>query len=52
MKICSFSPALRIMILLSAGLVVQGCNTTEGLGKDMSVAGQAVTDAAQENSTY
>lgn len=52
MKFYSFSTALRAMILLSAGIFLQGCNTTEGFGKDMSVAGQAVTDAAQENNTY
>jgi predicted small secreted protein len=39
-----------LALLLSAGLLVAlgGCNTTAGLGKDVSATGQAVTNAADK----
>ena len=47
-----YSTALHTVILILAGIVLQGCETTEGFGKDVSSAGQAVSDAAQENKGY
>ncbi|MFD1196647.1 entericidin A/B family lipoprotein [Seohaeicola saemankumensis] len=47
-----YSITLRLAMVLVAGIVLQGCNTTEGLGKDLTSAGQAVSEAAQENKDY
>jgi predicted small secreted protein len=40
--------------LLSVGLVLSmaGCNTVEGLGKDVKAAGGAVEKAANKTKTY
>ena len=34
--------------MVGAGLFVSACNTVEGAGKDVSSAGKAVTDTAQD----
>jgi predicted small secreted protein len=34
--------------LLAVTLAVSACNTTAGVGKDVSAAGNAVTDTAQK----
>ena len=39
---------LMILTLAAASLLTAACNTMEGVGRDMSAAGQAVTGAAQE----
>jgi predicted small secreted protein len=44
--------ALNTIVLLVAGIVLQGCETTEGFGRDVASAGQAVTETAQENKEY
>lgn len=36
-----------LSLLLIGALALSGCNTTEGVGKDMEQAGEAVQDAAQ-----
>lgn len=37
-----------VMTLISMGLLaVTGCNTIEGVGRDVSSAGKAVSDAAK-----
>jgi len=36
----------RLVMLVAAVLVVAGCNTVAGLGKDMEAAGGAVEKAA------
>jgi entericidin B len=36
----------RLLMLIAAVLVVAGCNTVAGLGKDMEAAGGAVEKAA------
>jgi predicted small secreted protein len=36
----------RLVMLIAAVLVVAGCNTVAGLGKDMEAAGGAVEKAA------
>lgn len=39
--------ATALALLLGLG-VLAACNTTEGLGKDMESAGDAVSDAARD----
>ena len=39
---------LIVITLLAAGLALSACNTVEGAGKDVSAAGKAVTDTAQD----
>lgn len=38
---------LSALCLLTAALVLAGCNTIEGLGRDVSAAGQAVTSSSK-----
>lgn len=43
---------MRKLIILAAAAVslcVAACNTVEGAGKDVSAAGQAVTDTAKDS---
>ena len=48
----------KIVTLLSlvgfaiAALTVTGCNTVEGMGKDMKAGGQAIEKAADKNKGY
>jgi len=37
---------LITMLVLAGGLAVAGCNTVEGLGKDVQSAGEAVENTA------
>ena len=39
---------LLIMAVMAASLTVAACNTIAGAGKDVSSAGDAVTDTAQD----
>jgi predicted small secreted protein len=39
---------LIILAAIAASLSVAACNTVEGAGRDVSSAGRAVTDTAQE----
>lgn len=39
---------LVILAALAASLSVAACNTVEGAGKDVSSAGQAVSDTARD----
>jgi predicted small secreted protein len=43
-----------IALLAAVGLavVVSGCNTVEGMGKDVKAAGGAVEKAAEKSKTY
>lgn len=38
----------RILMLLTATLALSACETIGGLGRDVSTAGQAVTNTAQD----
>lgn len=40
----------RVMLtaLIVFGVVLQGCNTMAGMGKDMSAAGHAISTAAEK----
>jgi entericidin B len=37
-----------VIALLGAGFALSGCNTTAGMGKDISGGGQAVTNSAEK----
>ena len=39
---------LMILAAIAASLSVAACNTVEGAGKDVSSAGQAVSDTAKD----
>lgn len=39
--------AVAIMLLAAGVLAVTGCNTIEGVGRDLSSAGKTVSDAAK-----
>jgi len=43
-----------ISLILAFGLavVITGCNTMEGVGKDMEAAGDAIEDSAQDSKNY
>jgi predicted small secreted protein len=43
----------KVMIAAMAGLALAsaGCNTVEGLGRDLSATGDAITDAAHDTRT-
>lgn len=38
----------RLMLLIVAALVLTGCNTFEGLGKDVQKAGETLENAAKK----
>jgi len=40
------------LALLAAMLLLSGCNTVEGAGKDVKATGQAVEKAADKAKTY
>lgn len=42
------TPLIALAALIGAGSLVAACNTVEGAGRDVQVAGQAVEQAAQE----
>ena len=37
----------RILIAIAAALVLAGCNTVEGVGKDIKKGGEAIEKAAK-----
>jgi entericidin B len=41
---------LALLTIVALGLAVAACNTVAGAGKDVSAAGNAVTDTAQDAS--
>ncbi len=38
----------KLVVLALAALALGACNTVEGVGKDVSAAGRAVTDTARD----
>lgn len=38
-----------LLMVLIAGLPLSGCNTVEGIGKDVKGAGESMEEAAQDN---
>ncbi len=41
--------ALGMLALVGAAVTLSACNTTAGAGKDMTAAGNAVTESAKKN---
>lgn len=39
---------LKTVLVLCAALVLSGCNTFQGFGRDLSVTGDAIEDSAQD----
>ncbi|WP_254070645.1 entericidin A/B family lipoprotein [Acidisphaera sp. L21] len=39
---------LGLAVVMAAGLALSGCNTTAGVGKDVSATGSAVTRGAND----
>ncbi len=39
---------ILILATMAAALMVSACNTVEGVGRDMSAAGRAVSDTAKD----
>jgi entericidin B len=40
---------VALLILVSTGAALSACNTTAGLGRDTSAAGNAITNSAEKN---
>jgi predicted small secreted protein len=40
------------LVLLLTGILLSACNTTAGAGRDLSAAGRAINNSAEENKTY
>ena len=40
---------LALFLLTATGSLLSACNTTEGMGKDMSSAGHAISNEADEH---
>ena len=53
MKHCNIGD-LKILtaISITAVALLSACNTTAGAGKDLSKAGNAITNSAEENKPY
>jgi predicted small secreted protein len=45
------SATITVLALLLVGLLA-ACNTTEGVGRDLSAVGDAVSESAEENKGY
>ena len=43
---------LTFLMLLLSGVVLSACNTTAGVGKDLSSAGTAIHNEAEEHKHY
>lgn len=43
---------IALILSLCLSLVLFGCNTMEGIGKDMEAAGDAIEGSAKENKNY
>jgi predicted small secreted protein len=43
---------VALLSLVGFALLTAGCNTVEGVGKDVSATGKAVEKAADKNKTY
>jgi predicted small secreted protein len=41
-----------IMLAFALTLIASGCNTIEGMGKDVEAAGDAIEKKASENKNY
>ncbi|KAB7619544.1 entericidin A/B family lipoprotein [Alkalilimnicola sp. S0819] len=48
MKYLSLGQILAVLLLAGAGVGLAGCNTVEGVGEDVSAAGDKLDEAAEE----
>ena len=39
---------ILVLVLISLAATLVGCNTVQGIGRDISAAGEAITEAAAE----
>ncbi|HYD94632.1 MAG TPA: entericidin A/B family lipoprotein [Noviherbaspirillum sp.] len=37
----------KIIVLIASSLIIMGCNTVQGIGKDVKKAGEVVENAAK-----
>lgn len=44
----TIAKSLIALMLLTGGLTLSACNTTEGVGEDIEAAGDAIDDAAED----
>jgi entericidin B len=44
-----FSIALTLLALISSAVLVSACQTTAGVGQDISNGGKALTNSAEKN---
>ena len=43
---------MALLALLSFSLALAGCNTVEGMGKDVKATGEKIEKSADRNKTY
>ena len=43
---------LSLFVLAGAASLLSACHTTEGVGRDVSAAGSAISDSAERNRPY
>lgn len=43
---------MTLMLVSGSATLLMACNTTEGIGEDMSATGDAISDSADENKGY
>jgi entericidin B len=43
---------VALLLLIGFAVGIAGCNTVEGMGKDVKAGGQAIEKAADKNRTY
>ncbi|TMG85388.1 MAG: entericidin A/B family lipoprotein [Betaproteobacteria bacterium] len=43
---------VALLLLIGFAVGIAGCNTVEGMGKDVKAGGQAIEKAADKNKTY
>jgi len=52
MKTSWFSTAPLLTLAMVAALLLQGCSTVAGAGRDVSAGANAITESAEANKTY
>jgi len=52
MKSMKLNVLLTFAFLLVSGLIVGGCNTTQGLGEDIEALGDNIEEEAKEKKSY
>jgi len=48
----SYLLVFTLMIVAGSAVLLSACNTTEGVGEDMSAAGGALSRSADDNKSY